>query len=375
MRCPNLETLRDRQTMKWTAYDPDVLPLWIAESDFATNPRITASLHEAIDKERFGYPPAGNEVGEALSQFCAKRYWWTISADQIHLATDVIQAIIAALRYIIPDGPVVIPTPSYPPFFFACQSAHREVVTIDGLGLDAVEDAFRTHHPAAFILCSPHNPLGIVHEEEYLRQLAELAARYNVRIISDEIHAPLVYPDHQHHPTASVSDVAAERTITFMSTSKGWNVAGLRCAQVILTNEKDADTWGSLNPSAVPPPSILGNAAAIACYTDTSSFLDDEIAYLVENRDFLLAHLPEVLPGIRMSNPDATYLMWLDFSQCETEELRTDSQKILLQKAHVGLNGCGGFGAAHTGFARLNFGCERSTLEEMMDRIGNTFLK
>lgn len=373
MKCPDLNTLRRRRTMKWTAFEPDVLPLWIAESDFATNPCITQALHQAIDEEQFGYPPAGNEVAEALSQFCQARYGWHVDPSRIHLATDVMQALIAALRYIVPAGPVVIPTPSYPPFFFACQSAGREVVTIDGLSLDAVEEAFQDHHPAAFILCSPHNPLGVVHERDYLIHLAELADRYDVRVLSDEIHAPLVYPGHHHRPTASVSDVASERTITFMSTSKGWNVAGLRSAQIILTNDHDNAAWGKLNPSAVSPPSILGNVAAVACYTDTSSFLDDEIAYLVENRDYLLTHLPEVLPGIGMSHPDATYLMWLDFSQCEILALHNNPQQVLAEKARVGLNACTGFGAVHDGFARLNFGCDRSTLAEMISRIGNTF--
>ncbi len=373
MECPDLSTLRDRRTMKWTAFDPDVLPLWIAESDFLTNPRIPQALHEAVDREQFGYPPAGDDVARALQGFCARRYGWEFDASQVFLATDVIQSLVAVLRYVVPAGPVVIPTPSYPPFFFACQAAGRKVVTIDGLSLEAVEEVFATEHPAAFILCSPHNPLGIVHERSYLVGLAGLAAKYGVRILSDEIHAPLVYPGHHHVPTASVSEEAAERTITFMSTSKGWNVAGLRCAQIIFTNPHDRDTWLALTPSAVPPPSILGNVAAIACYTDESDFLDQEVAHLQENRDYLLAALPKALPGIRLSRPDATYLMWLDFSQCEREELRSDSQQTLLASARVGLNACAGFGTAHTGFARLNFGCSRDTLEEAIRRIRTTF--
>lgn len=372
MQIPSLDVLRDRQTRKWTVYDDDVIPLWIAESDFATAEPVMAAIRETVDREAFGYSPANDDMQQALSAFYAERFGWRPDPARIFAVPDVVRGLLLSIKYLTrPGSPVIIPTPAYMPFLDLPEAADREIVTIDsydGLDLAEVEREFAAG-AGSLVLCSPHNPLGYTYTEEFLHELMALADRYDARVLVDEIHAPLQF-DGTHLPAANISELAAKVCITITATSKAWNIAGLKCAQVIFSNDEDVTAWQRLNGVIKDGVGTLGIFAATACYARGGEFLDQQITYLRDNRDWLVANLPEKIPGLKVSNPVATYLMWLDFSDTALpEEYRDKPATWLRQHAKVAMNEGATFGPGGQGCARLNFATSRDTLEVAVDRM------
>ena len=313
---PSIETLRARGTLKWTAYPDDVLPLWVAESDAATCPAVMDAVREAVDREYFGYPRRSvTDLAGATSDWYADHYGWRPSADRIHPVADVVRGVTLAVRHLTrPGSAIVLPVPAYMPFFEVGPAADREIAHVptlpDGPDPAAVEKAF-ADGAGSLILCNPNNPLGFTFTAERLRELADIAAKYDARIISDEIHAPVVL-DGDHVPTASVSDVADAVTVTVTATSKGWNTAGLKCAQIIL-NEADDATWHGLAHVIKEGVSTLGMVSATAAYRDGGPWLDEFKDVLRANLDTIERRLPEIAPGAVMNRPRASYLAWIDF--------------------------------------------------------------
>ncbi|KQB86891.1 MalY/PatB family protein [Corynebacterium lowii] len=373
MNTPDLATLQARGTRKWTTYPSDVLPAWIAESDFATCPEVKAAVEERVQAESFGYTPASSDLPEALADFSQHRYGWRPDPGSIVEVPDVVRGLTLAVQFFTrPDSPVVVPVPAYPPFLNIPAAAGREKITVSaqynpeqgGMDLGEIEQAF-AQGAGSILLCSPHNPLGYTLSEEFLRGLMELAQRYSARVLVDEIHAPLVL-DGSHIAAAGLSPEAAEVCITVTATSKAWNIAGLKCAQMIFSNPADVRTWRGLNPVVKDGVGTLGIFAAIACYRQGEEFLDRQVDYLRANRDWLVKELPARVPGLRVSNPQATYLMWLDFRETALAE---DPAGLLLQHGKVALNDGRHFGPGGQGHARLNFATSRENLEEIVHRI------
>lgn len=377
---PDIPTLRDRGTLKWTAYPDDVLPLWVAESDAATCPAVIDAVRAAVDREYFGYPRRSvADLAEATADWYADRYGWRPDADRIHPVADVVRGVTLAVRYLTrPDSPVVLPVPAYMPFFEVGPAADRELVHVptlsDGPDPAAVEGAFR-NGAGSLILCNPNNPLGFTFTADKLRELADIAAKYDARIISDEIHAPVVL-DGRHVPAASVSGTAERVTVTVTATSKGWNTAGLKCAQMILSESDDA-AWRKLAHVIKEGVSTLGMVAATAAYRDGGPWLDNFNDVLRANLDTLERRLPEVAPGAVLRRPEASYLAWIDFRGVDGVGGVGDGsgepmepQKWLLEKAKVALNPGPAFGEGGAGHVRLNFGTSPEILDAALDRIG-----
>lgn len=391
---PDLDTLRSRRTMKWTAFEPDVLPLWVAETDFETCPAVAEAVQDAVQREYFGYPEAGgaSTLAEALAGFSAARHGWQIDPASVVVVPDVVKGIIVAIDNLTAAGSgIVIPLPAYPPFQKVPAATRRPATYVPmGTGdngeavfdLEALERAFTsTDNPSgvgSFILCNPFNPLGRAFTAEELREVSELAAKHNVRVISDEIHAPLVFSGN-HVPTATVSDTAAGNTVTVTATSKGWNTAGLKCAQIITTSPEDTRDLRRLSNLVTGEASTIGLAAATAAYTRGVDWLEEEVSYLEANWRHLEQRLPEVLPGICLPKEEATFLAWLDVS--EVDRLRdqdgtvTAPAKRLRELARVGFNEGTDFGPTGAGFVRLNFGTSREILDETLDRIASADLR
>lgn len=392
---PDLDTLRARRTMKWTAYEPDVLPLWVAETDFDTCPAVADAVRDAVDREYFGYPELGagsRALADALASFTEARHGWTIDPANVTVVPDVVKGVVVAVDNLTaPGSGIVIPLPAYPPFQKVPAATRRPATYVPmGTGdngeavfdLEALERAFTaTDNPngvGSMILCNPFNPLGRAFTADELREVTDLAARHNVRVISDEIHAPLVYSGH-HVPTATVSDTAAQITVTVTATSKGWNTAGLKCAQMITTNPDDTRDLGRLSNLVTGEASTIGLAAATAAYTDGREWLAEEVAYLEDNWRHLSTRLPEVLPGIRLPQEEATFLAWLDVS--EVDRLRdadgavTTPAQRLRTLARVGFNEGTDFGPTGAGHVRLNFGTSREILDAALDRIADADLR
>ena len=372
MEFPSLEELQARGTRKWTVFEEDVLPLWIAESDFPTAPAIKKALEDLVDKETFGYTPAPKVSGlrEAVADFYNDRYGWRLNSDHIFWIGDVVRGLLLGVQYFTrEDSPVIVPVPSYPPLLELPRTAGREKIETS-LELDDIERAFQAG-AGSILLANPYNPLGRVLDEEFLTELVELAEKYDARILADEIHAPLVY-EGRHIPVASLGAVAAERTITVTATSKAFNTAGLKCAQMIFSNAADVQTWNCLSGVAKDGTGTLGVLAAETAYRECGDFLDEEVAYLRGTRDWLVEELPKRIPGLKTSKPDATYLLWLDFADTAIGG-NPQPAKWLRENAKVALNEGDTFGTGGPGHARLNFSTSREILEEALDRMERAF--
>lgn len=370
-----IERLRRRRTAKWTEYGDDVLPAWIAEMDFSVAEPVRIALLEAVEREDFGYSPRdAAELREACSRFFALRYGWQVDAGHIFLVPDVLEGITASLdQFSPPGGSVIVPTPAYPPFFETirlhgrtpvevpmAESSGRPVLNLPGIA-SALDAGAHT-----VLLCHPHNPTGHVLTVAELTGLADLVEQHGARVISDEVHAPLTYPDRRHVPYARVRASSAMHSVTVTSTSKGWNLAGLKCAQVVVTNDADAEQWTRIPVFAIGGRSPLGIAASLAAYTAGVPWLDEVVGYLDHTRAVVADLLAAELPGTVYRMPEATYLAWLD---CRPLGL-ADPAAFFLERARVALSDGSQFGAAGKGFVRLNFATSRELLQEMIEAMG-----
>lgn len=370
MQFPTLEDLKNRRTRKWTVYGEDVLPLWIAESDFFTSPPVKQAVRDAVERESFGYTPATSDLPETLADFYGQRYGWRPDPSWVVTVPDVVRGLLLAVQYMTrPGSSVIVPVPAYPPFLEIPETAGREMVEINaygGLDLAEIENAF-ADGAGSILLCSPNNPLGYTLSEEFLTDLIALADRYDARVLVDEIHAPLVF-DGRHVVAAGLSAQAAKVCVTVTATSKAWNIAGLKCAQMILSHPADRQTWQKMTGVAKDGTSTIGVFAAAACYREGAGHLDEQLTYLSANRDWLVGELPRRVPGLQVVNPEATYLMWLDFSGTAIGTL-VEPAAWLRTHARVALNEGTSFGTGGEYCARLNFATSREILEEGVRRI------
>jgi cystathionine beta-lyase len=370
------DQLRTRKTIKWNYFEPDVLPLWIAEMDFPTAPAVLDAVTAWAASEEFGYPAIGEDtLPIATADWCRKRYGWPARPEWVRVVPDVLKGLEVVINFLTrPESPVVLPVPAYMPFFDLLQITGRQRVEIGSprqqsgrytLDLDALDAAF-AGGAGSLILCNPNNPLGTAFTAEELRAIVDVAAAHGARVIADEIHAPLVY-DRPHVAAASVSDAAADTVITLLSASKGWNLPGLMCAQVVLTNPRDIADWDRINMLHKMGTSTVGIRANIAAYTHGGAWLDALLSYLRTNRDHLARALPELVPGVQITRPEGTYLSWVDFRGCS---LPAEPAEYLLSKARVALSPGIPFGATvGSGCARLNFATTRTILDRAVQAI------
>jgi len=366
-----VDELRRRRTVKWTLYGPDVLAAWVAETDFALAPPVRAALTESIERSDLGYPPADtSDTSEACAEFLAASYGWDVPAARIFLVADVLAGISAALGTFVERGAaVVLPTPAYPPFFAIIELSGHRVVEVpladEGgrpvLDLDAVAGALSSG-ARAVLLCNPQNPTGRVFGPAELGALASVVDHHGARVIADEVHAPLVYGGTRFVPYAALSEVSARHTLTVTSASKGWNIPGLKCAQVIASNHDDAARWRALPLFSVPEPTPLGIVAATAAYRHGRPWLAELVAYLDGNRHRLGELLAAQIPAVRYRAPEGTYLAWLDCGGLGTD----DPAGFFLEKAKVAVSDGPAFGAGYGRFVRLNFGTSRRILEQIV---------
>ena len=368
--------LRTRNTIKWNFFEPDVLPLWVAEMDYPTAPAVLDAIRACVENEEFGYPPIGEDtLPTATADWCRQRYGWNVEAEWVRVVPDVLKGIEVAIEFFTRrESPVALPVPASMPFFDLLQVTGRQRIEIPmrrqssgryQLDLDALEAAFIAG-AGSVILCNPNNPLGTAFTEADLLAVISIAASHGARVIADEIWAPVVY-GRRHIPAAAVSDQAAETVVTLASASKGWNLPGLMCAQVILSNRRDANDWDRINMLHRMGASTVGIRANIAAYRDGASWLDRLLAYLQTNRDHLAQTLPEIVPGLAVNAPEGTYLSWVDFRALN---LPSEPAEYLLAKAKVALAPGIPFGATvGSGFARLNFATTHAILDRAMEAI------
>ena len=372
-----VDGLRRRGSIKWSHYADDVLAAWVAEMDFPLAPELREALHEAVERDVTGYPPDPDASGlpSACAAWLSHSFGMPVTPSQIRILPGVLRGIELAIQTLsLPDSPVVIMTPSYPPFFEAVRLAGRRIIEVPLLDregrwtadLGAI-DAALAAGARTILLCNPHNPLGRAFSREELGELAALVETWRgTRVLSDELHAPLVYGGTTHVPYCTVSDAAAAHSATIVSASKGWNVPGLKCAQIVLTNEQDLARWDCLSPLRTHGASILGILANRVAYERGGPWLGEVVGYLDGNRRLLADLLKSHLPQVGYQVPEATYLAWLDCRPLGIDK----PADFFLRHAKVALSDGEAFGAPGSGHVRLNFATSRAILTEIVQRMG-----
>lgn len=364
----SLDRLRRRRSAKWSRYEADVLPAWVAEMDFPLAPPVRRALLAAVEADDTGYAnPAG--LGEAFAGFARSGHGWEVDPAAVSPSSDVVGAITAVLKEIAAPGDrVVVNTPVYHPFFSIVAEAGCELaeVPLAGTRLDVegIEREF-AGGAAALILCSPHNPTGAVPAREELEAVAAAAERHGAWVLADEIHAPLTLPGAEHVPFLAVSAAARRRGIAFWSASKAFNLAGLQCAEIVTASEEAAEVTARLPVSATHC-GHLGAIGSIAAFREGSPWLDDVLAVLDHNRALLARLLAEHLPEVGYEPPRAGYLAWLDLRALG---LGPDPSEPILERGRLALSPGPQFGPQGAGFARLNLGTSPALVEEAVERL------
>lgn len=367
---------RHSESIKWNHFAEDVLPMWVADTDFRSPEAVIRALRERVDHGVFGYgaPPKG--LDQTVLQRLKRLYDWDVQASQIGYIPGVVTGFNAAIRsFCAPGEAVIYQTPAYPPFISSPDSAKLQGVQNplvhgqDGrfyLDFERFEEQIISENVRAFILCNPQNPTGRVFTREELTQLAEICIRHNVLIISDEIHCDILYDDRKHIPIASLSPEVAANTITFMAPSKTYNIAGLHASVYIVQNPGLKEKLQTFCNGLIGNTGVLSLTAALAAYAEGDEWLAEQNRYLQANRNFLDGALRTHLMGIHWSKPEATFLGWLD---CSELGLAEPPYEFFLREARVGLNDGITFGPQYGDFVRINFGTTRANLQKAIDRM------
>lgn len=356
--------------------DAEVLPLWIADMDFASPPAVVRALQAKAIHGVYGYPAQQDTLHRSVQNWLRRRHRWEVDLDWICTAPGVVSSISAAvLSLTAPGDGIIIQPPVYPPFFACIRSNERKIVenplkNVNGyyeIDFDDLETKI-DQTVKMLILCSPHNPVGRVWRQDELRRLADICLKHNIVILADEIHHDLVFDSYHHIPMATLGADVADLTVTCVAASKTFNVAGLNTSFIITPDSVKRKKLDHLMQALeISKTTIFGGAATQAAYNESEEWLEQLRAYLSNNADFLVEYVGQHLPGVTVTKPEGTYLAWLDFRNLFSQP--DQLKQFLIQEAKVGLNDGITFGSQGAGFARLNFGCPRSLIQQALRRI------
>lgn len=379
VRALALQDLRKRKSVKWRQYPADVLPLPVAEMDFPIAAAIKNALMDMVDRSDTGYLGPFPEMFDAFANFADARWNWKVDVAHMRIATDVGVGTVEVIRTLISPGEkVMLNSPVYDNMWRWVAEVGATLVDVPlllngaygensdfTLDLEGIEREYKSG-VKVHILCHPHNPVGAIFSKEALATLASLAKKYGVYIISDEIHGPLVYDRSKFTPFLAVSQDAVDVGVTITSASKGFNLAGLKCAVIITGSTAIKEKINAMPISVAFRASLFGAVAATAALRDSVSWLDGVIASLDENRKLIKNLIDSKIPSIHYRIPDFGYLAWLDLSALN---LGDDPAKTLLERGKVAFNGGHLYGPRHSQYVRLNFGTSPEIISEAFDRI------
>ena len=367
---------RNTDSMKWNKYDDDVIPLWVADMDFVSADPIIEALHQRVDHRIYGYTLPPQELRTLIQERLKRLYEWSIREDDIVFLPGLVTGLNLSYHVFSDPGDGVLIQP--PVYFHFVRDPVLHGRVLDDPPLVQKGDTYEinfsdfergiTDRTKTFLLCNPHNPVGRVFTLKELEAIADICLRHNVIICSDEIHCDLLYPGNRHLPIASLGPEVAKQSVTLLSPSKTFNLAGLDFGFAIIPNPGLRKIWQTVSSGLIPGVNIMGHVAARAAYKYGQEWLDQALAYLTVNRDFLAQYLKEKLPAIRMTKMEATYLAWLD---CRNAGIPGNPSEFFLKRARVALNDGTEFGRGGEGFVRLNFACSRKTLTEALDRMAS----
>ncbi len=380
----NFDEIIDRRqsdSVKWATGrvfgSEEVLPLWVADMDFRAPEAVIAALKARVEHGVFGYMIHEAGLYQAVMDWLGRRYAWQVEKEWITFTPGVVPAINLALQaFTQPGDKVILQPPVYHPFFHCVKNNGRQIlenplIEEDGFyRMDFEGLARQMQDPRArmLILCSPHNPVGRVWRADELERLVALCLEHNILLISDEIHHDLVFKPHHHTPAAALSAEAARNTVTLLAPSKTFNLAGLHTSLAVIADENLRRRFeNALENVGVGHTTVFGALALQTAYAQGEDWLEQALAYMEGNLDFMQAYLAQHLPQVKMRKPEGTYLAWLDFRGLglKVEELN----ERLVKGARVGLNDGSMFGAGGQGFQRVNVGCPRATLAQALQRM------
>lgn len=372
---------KNTHSIKWDAYPPDILPMWIADMDFKSPPQVLKHLREKIDHGVFGYESDFLNLKQIFVRWAKEHYHWKIEENEIIFIPGVVTGLnLAAQSLGCPGEDLVIQPPVYPPFFNIGSNAQMNIVESPLLekenGFYEIDfeklESVITPKTRFLVLCNPHNPVGRLFTREELTLLAEICIRNNLWVISDEIHCDLVFDGRNHIPISSIGEEIAARTITLMAPSKTFNIAGLKCAFMIIKDPQLRKKIEECKRGLVNCPSAISMEAAVAAYSEGVGWLNQLIIYLQKNRDFLVSFIQNEIPPIKIFSPEATYLAWLDCRELGDE---INPYEFFLSHAKIAFNDGTTFGWQGRGFIRMNFGCPMLTLEQALQRMKESVSK
>lgn len=364
--------------VKWKYFDQDVIPMWVADMDFKAPAPVIQALSERAAFGVYGYEMPPKSLSEAVCAWLLRRHHWHVQPDEIVFLPGLVSGLNLMCRAFgrIGDEAIVLP-PVYPPFLDAPTNNGLSVRNVqlraslqDGrieyaLDFDAIERAFN-NRTSLLLMCHPHNPIGREWTRDEMTQLAELCAKRDAVIVSDEIWADLTLDGVPHTPFASLSPEIAQRCITLMAPSKTFNVPGLGSSFAVVQNPALKRQLMNAESGIIPHVNVFGLAAAEVAFTACDDWLDELRSYLTANRDALLAFIDEHMPAIRATVPQATYLGWLD---CRNAGIEGNPNTFFLKKARVALSDGASFGSGGEGFVRFNFGCPRAQMMQALERM------
>jgi len=373
----SLAQLQRRTSSKWRTYPTDVLPLPVAEMDFPIADPIKAVLQDLVERSDTGYLGPIPELKDNFSAFAERKWNWTLNSDQVRIACDVGVGVVEVLRtFMSPSDKLLINTPVYNNFFTWITELKLTKVEVplkrDGmhftLDMTGIESAYKSG-VKAHLLCNPHNPVGTVYTKSELMQIAELADKYEVIVISDEIHAPLTYAEVTFTPFLAASETAKKVGVTVTSASKSFNLAGLKCATIIAQDPKLNAMLDTMPESVHFRASLFGAVADAVAYKSGDEWLAGVLLTLDENRRLVADLLKNKIPAIKYRIPDCSYLAWLDVSELNLGE---NPAAHFLEKGKVAFNAGHTYGTDYSQFVRLNFGTSPEIITDSIGRILNS---
>ena len=370
----DLNRLRTRTSSKWRRFPADVLPMHVAEMDYDVAPNIRTRLAKMVAESDLGYTGPVPEVAQGFAKFASSRWGWDIDSKQVRLSTDVGVSAVEIFRVVCkPGDKVVINSPVYYNFFSWVSESHSVLIDVPlvkaepqwNLDFENLEAAFKDG-AKVYLLCNPHNPLGKLFTKEELIRIADLAKKYGVIVISDEIHAPLTYADQKFIPYLSVSDAARETGICITAASKSFNLAGLKSSIIVTENAELNQRLTALPPAMHWRSGLLGAMAMAEAFSDSQPWLDAVIELNRKSRDLLAGLLATQVPQVKYWAPQASYLAWLDLGELNIGP--TPAAQIL-QEQKVAFQPGTDLGSQYSSYVRLNFACHPDSLQRAVTAL------
>ena len=384
MKQYNFDELIERRGTGCVKYDElkqvfgneNLIPLWVADMDFRTPDFIVEALKKRCEHEIFGYPFSTDAYYQCILEWVHYKHIWRIQREWVTYIPGIVKGIVFALQcFTQPGDKVIIQPPVYHPFRIVPERMKREVVynplkLVNGeyqMDFEQLEQLI-DERCKVLILCNPHNPGGVVWRKETLAQLAEICAKHQILVISDEIHAEMAYPQYTHHPFATVSETAASCSLTFMAPSKTFNIAGIVTSYTIIPNDRIRQQFFDfLEAGEFNMGTIFAFTATIAAYTYGAEWLQQMRMYVMENVRYVTEYVQENLPQIRVYQPQASFLVWLDCRELGLPQ--PELVRLFQEKAGLALNDGAMFGPGGEGHMRLNVGCPRSILVDALKAL------